>query len=142
MTEEERFWSKVNKTDSCWLWTAGCFGRNNEYGCFYKTGARNGIPAHRWAYENLIGPIPDGLVVDHLCRVTKCVNPNHLEPKTNKENILAGESITAKEAKQTKCKHGHSLHDAYILSGNRRDCRTCRHIRNSSRTHEYRKVHG
>lgn len=137
--ESERFWEKVNKTDSCWVWTAGA---NSGYGCFYLTGGRKSTPAHRWAYEKIVDTIPEDLVLDHLCRNRLCVNPEHLEPVTHKENILRGEGLAAKEAKQTHCKYGHSLDDAYILSGERRDCRICRKQRNAARTHEYRQAHG
>ena len=74
----QRFWAKVNKTDTCWLWTASTL---NGYGQI-KAGGRFGkiLLAHRVAYEMLVGPIPEGLQLDHLCRVTLCVNPKHLEP--------------------------------------------------------------
>lgn len=140
--EEIRFWEKVNKTSSCWIWTAGTFGRNKEYGCFYLQGGRKSVPAHRWSYENVIGNIPDGLVLDHLCRVTLCVRPDHLEPVTHQVNILRGTGLAAKQARQSLCKRGHSLEDAYILSRGRRDCRQCRILRNLKRTQEYRKIHG
>ena len=71
-SEEERFWSKVNKTDGCWLWTAGV--DKSGYGRF--TG---GYLAHRWSYEKEIGLIPKDAVIDHLCHVRACVNPQHLE---------------------------------------------------------------
>ena len=140
--ESERFWEKVDKTKICWNWTAGCFGSSGEYGCFYKTGGRVAVGAHRWSYENLIGPIPDGLVLDHLCRNTKCVRPDHLEPVTHRTNILRGEGLAARQAVQTQCKRGHSLQDAFILKGDRRDCRACRKIRNDRRSYRYRHVHG
>lgn len=137
-----RFWEKVEITPTCWLWTAGRFGRNKEYGCFYLTGGRKAVPAHVWAYEQNNGKVPNGLVLDHLCRNTLCVRPTHLEVVTHQVNILRGEGLAAKQAKQTHCKHGHSLEDAYILMGGRRHCRTCQNIRNAKRTQEYRKVHG
>lgn len=143
--EADRFWEKVNKTDSCWLWTAGCFGRNQEYGCFYLTGGKKPVPAHRWAYENLVGPIPDNSVLDHVkerCGNTKCVNPAHLEPVSNKENILRGDSLIAQEARQTHCKHGHPLDDCHVSKDGRRHCRQCTIHRNSNRSTEYRRIHG
>lgn len=141
--ESERFWEKVEKNeDGCWNWTAGCFGRNQEYGCFYLTGGRKAIPAHVWAYTNVIGPVPGGLVLDHLCENTKCVNPAHLNPTTNRENVLRGNSICAKEARQTHCRKGHSLEDAHITKKGSRDCRICRKMRADSRTPEYRRIHG
>lgn len=139
LTEEERFWKKVTKTDTCWLWTAGQAG---PYGAFYPTGARQAIGAHVWSYIKHKGPVPTGLVVDHQCEVKLCVNPAHLKAMTHRENILKGTGLAAQQAQQTHCKRGHSLHDAYLLSRNRRDCRTCRKLRNERRTFEYRKQHG
>lgn len=88
-TTEQQFWEKVNKTDSCWLWTGGV-GRG--YGIFYRGADRGGsfTVAHRYAYEALVGPIPAGLTLDHLCRVRGCVNPAHLEPVTQAENVRRG----------------------------------------------------
>lgn len=112
----DRFWRKVEFTDSCWLWTA-CV-QPNGYGQFAD--AR----AHRWAYEFCVGPIPDGLQLDHLCRVRHCVNHDHLEAVTQRENILRGVGITAKCASKTAAPCGHP----YTVSGSRggRRCRSCR----------------
>lgn len=65
--------------------------------------------AHRMAYEELVGPIADGLQIDHLCRVRCCVNPAHLEPVTQAENIRRGVSPTAANRRKTHCKHGHEF---------------------------------
>lgn len=84
-TPEERFWSKVEKTDGCWNWS----GRLNDsgYGVFTIGGKdKFTAPAHRWSYELLAGPIPDGLDIDHVCRNRACVNPVHLRPATKKQN--------------------------------------------------------
>ena len=137
--EPERFWEKVNKTESCWLWTAGQLG---EYGCFYLTGGRTSIGAHVWSWTEANGPVPEGLVLDHLCEVKLCVRPSHLNPTTHRENILKGTSPSADNARKSFCNRGHSLHDAHILKGGRRDCRKCRVIRNQSRSFSYRKIHG
>jgi hypothetical protein len=141
-SESDRFWSKVNKTDFCWLWTGGCYGKYRKYGSFYVGKGKRSIPAHRWSYQHLVGEIPEGYVIDHLCRNTLCVNPEHLEAITNRENILRGVSSTAMQARQTECKRGHDLSDAHILSGGRRDCRQCRKLRNARRSKKYRKQHG
>lgn len=79
---EERFWEKVNKTESCWLWEA--FVSRAGYGWINVDGRMRG--AHRVAYELLVGPIPHGLQVDHLCFTRSCVNPDHLRLVTNKQN--------------------------------------------------------
>lgn len=87
---EQRFWMKVDRTDTCWLWTAS--KTRNGYGMFGVSidGKVTTSPAHRWAYEMLVGPIPTGLQIDHLCRVRHCVNPAHLEPVTGTQNIRRG----------------------------------------------------
>lgn len=87
----ERFWSKVQKTDECWLWTASTAGKG--YGKFY-TGRGRGQYAHRFSYELHKGPIPSGLTIDHLCCNPACVNPDHLEAIPNSLN--RGRSINGK----------------------------------------------
>ena len=122
----QRFWAKVNKTDTCWLWTASA---DRGYGQIYA-GGRLGktLLAHRVAYEMLVGPIPEGLHLDHLCRVTLCVNPNHLEPVTPRENTLRGESSMAKRARQTECLRGHPLSGANLYTNSKggRSCKICK----------------
>jgi hypothetical protein len=83
---EERVWAKVEKTEGCWLWTAAI--SPNGYGKFMVSGRP--VNAHRLVYQLTVGPIPDGLDLDHLCRVRHCVNPDHLEPVTRSENLLRG----------------------------------------------------
>lgn len=78
------FWSRVDKTDGCWLWTSTVVW--NGYGQFRINNRR--VYAHRFAYEQVVGPVPDGL--DHLCRNRRCVNPAHLEPVTRQENLRRG----------------------------------------------------
>lgn len=78
----ERFETFVDRTEGCWLWTGSL--TYDGYGVFRENNRRTG--AHRFAYEYHIGPIPDGLHLDHLCCVRNCVNPEHLEPVTPKEN--------------------------------------------------------
>jgi hypothetical protein len=84
-TIEERFWEKVTKTETCWLWTGATITGN--YGRFWVSDSRPRVPAHRFSYEVYVGPIPEGLVVDHLCSNPPCVNPAHLEPVTQWENL-------------------------------------------------------
>lgn len=119
MTEQERFWAKVQKIEGgCWLWLAG---KNNQgYGHF------NASPAHRVAYEWLVGPIPEGAHLDHLCRVKPCVNPAHLEPVSCRENIMRGCGVAAVNAQKTHCPKGHPLDgDNLALVRGERRCLTC-----------------
>ena len=79
----ERFWSHVRKTDGCWYWQST---ERKGYGRFTLTSGR-AVTAHRFSYEIVHGPIPDGMTIDHLCNETMCVRPDHLEPVTLLENI-------------------------------------------------------
>ncbi len=130
-TTAERFWSKVIRLSDagCWLWTSAQDGRG--YGTFGRPGGRqrsHNLRAHRVAYELLVGPIPAGLEIDHLCRVPLCVNPAHLEPVTRRENILRGigpQTISARVVTQTHCKRGH-LYDDKNTRWTRAGTRACR----------------
>lgn len=124
----ERFWSKVDLTSpgGCWVWTAGKIGGvRGGYGSFKLEG--RSVRAHRFSYETLVGPIPDGLELDHLCRVRACVNPAHLEPVTSRENSLRGDTFQARNAAKTECPQGHSYDEAntYVDSKGKRHCRIC-----------------
>lgn len=116
------FWAKVDKTQTCWNWTGGLtfYG----YGRFNIDNTR--WPVHRLAYELLVGPIPDGLVLDHLCRNRRCVNPEHLEPVTGRENTLRGVGPSAESARATHCPAGHEFtpENTKRLPKQRR-CRQC-----------------
>lgn len=102
----------------CWLWV----GVLNHLGY----GRFGNQFAHRMFYEWFVGPIPKGLVLDHLCRVTNCVNPEHLEAVTQRENILRGIGEAAKHARKTHCIHGHLLSPENLVPGAKgRRCRTC-----------------
>lgn len=90
---------------ACWLWDGEMKG--NGYGRVSVKG-KNRL-AHRAVYEHLRGPIPDGLVLDHLCRNRACVNPDHLEPVTNAINIMRGVGVGAVNAAKTHCVHGHEF---------------------------------
>jgi len=127
-TTKERFWSKVDKNHitDCWMWVGH---KRNGYGQF-NYGGRNGvrIGAHRYAYQEIVGDIPGDMVLDHLCRQRDCVNPDHLEPVTRKENVIRGFSPAARQSRQKNCKRGHALSgdNLYVTPKGRRQCRSCR----------------
>lgn len=87
---EERFFAKIRYENACWVWSGGRQGRDigqGQYGSFSSPAKRGMVLAHRFAYEALVGPVPEGLELDHLCRRPLCVNPDHLEPVTHAENM-------------------------------------------------------
>lgn len=133
-TPEARFWRFVNRDNAsgCWLWTAA--KTPDGYAHFLVKG-RKGATAHRFAYELLVGPIPEGKQLDHLCRVRHCVNPAHLEPVTQTENIRRGAPAT-----KTHCKRGHDLTDPANLKPNGRGARQCRACSNLARMERYRRL--
>lgn len=126
-SEVERFWTNVQQTETCWLWT----GRKNRwgYGDFVITRDRKEINrrASRYAFELLRRPIPEGLELDHLCKNTSCVNPDHLEPVTHRENVMRSDNFTAINARKTHCPRGHPYDEAntYITKSGTRACRIC-----------------
>lgn len=123
---EQRFWRHVTPShDGCWEWGGDRLPAG--YGTFSCGGAK--FYAHRFSYELHKGPIPEGLHIDHICRNTSCVNPDHLEAVTQRENTLRGESFGAKAQRTNRCHNGHPLDEAntYVRpGGTARDCRTCK----------------
>lgn len=116
------FWARVDADADCWIWT-GTLDRDG-YGQFNLNGRK--VRAHRGAFEALVGLVPPGLVLDHLCRVRACVNPDHLEPVTNAENIRRGFKALARH-----CLRGHEYTPENTLihrrpdGSPRRQCRRC-----------------
>jgi hypothetical protein len=115
----------INSATGCWEWTSTI--DNNHYGVFPASGKR--YRAHRAMYMHLVGPIQTGLVIDHLCRNTICVNPDHLEPVTQKENVLRGVGPAAVNAGKSHCPRGHALIDTNLIKAlarkGGRACRSC-----------------
>lgn len=137
-TPEARLLAKVKKLPSGhWIWT-GSTASEGRYGVLYYEGRNQ--PAHRVAWMLWRGPLADDQDVDHLCRRTLCVNPDHLEPKTHKANILCGESPTALNAAKTHCIHGHefSPSNTIVKPNGHRDCVICRRRRAREATARYR----
>lgn len=112
-------WLNTEINGSCWLWLGG---KRNGYGRInWQKGSIKSV--HRVSYELLRGSVPEGLVLDHLCRNRACINPSHLEPVTQQENVLRGEGLTAHRARQSVCIRGHPLMEVKI----RRRCKICMH---------------
>lgn len=141
-----RFWRKVNKDGPltsaglglCWQWRGA--PHKSGYGRHSPTPGAI-VYAHRFAYTLLVGPIPAGLQIDHLCRNTMCVRPEHLEAVTQRTNMLRGIGPQAINHRKTHCVNGHPLAGeslyAYVREDGRsaRRCRTC----NTAHAREYRK---
>lgn len=122
----------------CFIWIG--WVKPHGYGLFGKR------LAHRVSYECAKGAIPEGLVIDHLCRNRCCVNPTHLEAVTQKVNTLRGVGPTAKNAVKTHCKHGHEFtpQNTIIRNGGERRCQRCKIIAtlNYRRLHIWGKIRG
>jgi hypothetical protein len=137
MRDVARFWAQVTKTAGCWLWTGGT---NSEgYGRF-KIGGKM-VKAHRFAFELAHGPLLPGIWLDHLCHPgdgscpggrgcphRRCVRESHLQPASNRENVLRGVSFSADNARKTHCKAGHvfDLANTYVTQSGKRHCRACK----------------
>lgn len=117
----DRLFAKVDASGDCWEWTA--FRTDDGYGRFQLANRAN-RPAHRVVYELLVGPIPAGLQLDHLCRNRGCVKPDHLEPVTKLVNGRRGFGPTARHGRSTTCPRGH-LYDALRKNGRGTIARRC-----------------
>jgi len=123
----DRFWNKVMPITECGCWAWMGAVRVTPYGAEYGryNFAGKNRSAHKVAYEQLVGVVPDGLHLDHTCRVTCCVNPDHLEPVTNAENVQRGWDA---RGKLTHCKNGHAI-DGLNNWRWGTNCRTCQQIK-------------
>jgi hypothetical protein len=131
----ERFWTKVQTGPECWTWKATLDRKG--YGQFSLGGKTKA--AHRIAYMLVQGAIPDGLQLDHLCRVRHCVRPSHLEPVTGRENLLRSPlTLNSISAAKTACPRGHEYTDenTYRFPDGRRSCRTCKRASDRARRAE------
>lgn len=134
---EDRFWTKVDRSKpyGCWPWLGLTFPTG--YGHTTILGEQY---AHRLAYKLVVGPIPRGLTIDHLCRNRICANPAHLEPVTYRENVLRSPIAPAAiNARKTHCRQGHAYSGENLLlrnHGRARICRACRNARSRQQTAE------
>jgi len=119
---EVRFWEKVDKADDCWLWVGG--KSSAGYGTF-NLGDQKYDYAHRVAYRLMVGSIPEGLVLDHLCRVRHCCNPNHLEPVVQLENVRRGQGVFEFAGRCMSGKHQIDRPSDYRLIDGGRRCLAC-----------------
>jgi hypothetical protein len=129
MIAMERFLNKVQRINECWIWG----GQVDEkgYGRFHDNGKKH--YAHRWFYEKSVGPISEGLELDHLCRNRACVRLEHLEPVTHQMNVKRGVHGTRQRA-MTECKRGHEFipENTRVTSEGKRQCRACDAARHRS----------
>ena len=134
LSDLDRFAAKVDFTDTCWEWRA--VRHQKGYGQFRWNGSMR--QAHRWLYERVVGPIPEGLEMDHLCKNRGCVNPDHLEPVTHAENVRRAASPSealrrrwaAYHARVTHCSKGHEFTpENTIRKPGSRICRKCNNSR-------------
>ena len=133
----KRLLSSMGHPDECWNWT-GHIGKNGYSYCCYK--GKN-TTAYRASWEHLIGPIPQGYEIDHLCKNPKCVNPLHLEPVTPYINNMRSNSAAAKCSRKTHCINGHAFDKDNTKMISRKNgkfdrrCKICHRNRENNRRH-------
>ncbi len=137
----ERFWAMATISDTghdtpCLVWTG--YRNRDGYGRYSTSTAS--CYAHRVAFKALVGPVPGGLTVDHLCRVRNCVNPTHMEAVPHRTNLLRSDSASAVALRTNRCVNGHEFtsENTYIRQNGGRQCRACN--RESARRYKARKV--
>jgi hypothetical protein len=136
-TRERLLRNREISMSGCWLWLGKL--QPNGYGMTHlgsraKGARRKTVYVHRLAYQEWVGQIPVGCDLDHLCRVRRCFNPEHLEPVSRKENVIRGAGpalLGSRNGGKTHCKHGHSFNDenTSLRSGGGRTCRECARLR-------------
>ena len=133
ITDEVRFWRKVKKTESCWLWIAG---RRQGYGRFWSSKENRALSAHRFSWELVNGTIPPGLEVHHTCKNEACVNPAHMELHTEMTHPGTQQDINRNK---THCIYGHpytfenTRYYTTVKGGLARTCRECERLRSTRR---------
>jgi hypothetical protein len=130
MSAEQRLLRLITEHDGHWLWT----GNVNNAGYATLRFQESNHYAHRLAYETFVGPIPTGLQIDHLCRTPLCINPAHLEPVTQRENIRRGNAPSTLAARTGVCQRGHEFtpENTYVRKDSKRVmCRACQRLRRS-----------
>lgn len=130
---EGRFWAKVEPRGECWIWTGSLNVRSGYPYVKYQGKVR---PAYRVSYELLVGPIPPGLDIDHLCRTPACVNPEHLEAVTHRENVARSRHPVGVALRTNRCVNGHEFtpENTRIRRNGSRTCIEC----SRERTRRYR----
>lgn len=125
----DRVWAKIKRGAGCWNWTGS--KDSSGYGTMQVPGTRKTASAHRYVYQSLVGEIPAGMCIDHICRNHACVNVEHLRVVSRRtNNIENSNGASAINIRKTHCKHGHPFDTAntYVDSRGRRGCRACNRL--------------